>query len=325
MTWIDNATVAHLRDVAEWPDPGERYEVRSRLGRGGMGVVYQAFDRVLRRDVAIKVLDDLPRAADAERLMREARILAQLEHPGIVPVHDAGTVPDGRVFYVMKLVRGERLDAAVQTRSLIERLELFLRICDAVAFAHARGIVHRDLKPANIMLGTFGEVLVMDFGLASAGAFGPHESGTTEVVPSESGRVEVGTTKSVASKRWDGEISGTPGYMAPEQQRGATDVDHRADIYALGIILQALITEPAPKPLVAIADRARATEVSARYVSVRDLARDVVRFREGEPVTAYTESVFERVGRVYRRYQLPLLLVLAYIVMRMMLLAWRGV
>ena len=305
MTWIGNATVAHLRDVAEWPDFGERYEVRARLGRGGMGVVYQAFDRLLQREIAVKVLDDLVRAADAERLLAEARILGRLEHPGIVPVHDAGRVADGRVFYVMKLVRGERLDAAVQTRSLLERLELFLRICDAVSFAHARGIVHRDLKPANIMLGAFGEVLVMDFGLATAVSNAPCGGG----VPSDT----------------RGEISGTPGYMAPEQQRGAADIDHRADVYALGVILQALITEPTPKPLLAIANRARAVEVSARYASVRDLARDVVRFRDGDPVTAYIESPFERLGRVYRRYQLPILLVLAYILMRMLLLAWRGV
>jgi serine/threonine protein kinase len=286
---LGDATLAHLRDVAEWPDLGERYEVSGRLGRGGMGVVYVARDRVLDRDVAVKVLDDLHRRADAPRLAREAQILGRLEHPGIVPVHDAGTLADGRVFYVMKLVRGERLDAAVPSRSLNERLDLFLRICDAVSFAHAQGIVHRDLKPDNVMLGSFGEVLVMDWGLSA-----------------------------------DGVTGGTPGYMAPEHALGAP-ADERADVYALGVILRGLITPPAPKPLSAIAARASAERPDARYHSVQQLAQDVVRFRDGESVTAYRETLLERAERVYRRYQLPILLVLAYIVMRVLLLSWRGV
>ncbi len=183
-----------------------------------MGVVYAARDRTLEREVAVKVLDDTRHAhAGVDRLLAEARILGRLEHPGIVPVHDAGFLPDGRVFYVMKLVRGERLDAALHTRSLNERLELFLRICDAVSFAHAHGVVHRDLKPQNIMLGPFGEVLVMDWGVAI--------------------RVDE-LTERIA-------IAGTPGYMPPEQERDAS-VDVRADIYALGIILEAMLPQPAP-------------------------------------------------------------------------------
>ena len=187
--WLGNGTLSHLRDVADWPDLGERYEVTRRIDRGGMGVVYEARDRVLDRDVAIKVLDDGARHGVAERRLEEARILGRLEHPGIVPVHDAGVLSDGRVFYVMKLVRGETLDAAFGRRSLNERLEVFLRICDAVSFAHAHGVVHRDLKPQNIMLGAFGEVLVMDWGVATRADGGP--------LP--------------------GAIAGTPGYMAPEQ------------------------------------------------------------------------------------------------------------
>ena len=295
--WLDNQTLAHLRNVADWPDLGSRYEVKSRLGQGGMAVVYAAYDRVLNRDVAIKVLDDLRHAAQTERLRREAQILAQLEHPGIVPVHDAGTLPDGRVYYVMKLVRGEPLDAAARLRSLNDRLDLFLRICDAVSFAHARGIVHRDLKPDNIMLGAFGEVLVMDWGVAS---MADTAAGT-------------------------GEILGTPGYMSPEQQRGTQGVDHRADVYALGVILHSLITKPAPRSLEAIAARASAPAASDRYESVATLADDVLRFRDGDPVSAYRESVLERVARVYRRYQLPILLVLAYVIMRVVLLIWRGI
>jgi serine/threonine protein kinase len=219
--WLGDAAIAHLRDVAEWPDVGERYELTRRLGRGGMGTVYAARDRVLDREVAIKVLDDVSSAADAAHLLAEARILGRLEHPGIVPVHDAGTLADGRVFCVMKLVRGDRLDAALVSRTLSERLDLFLRICDAVSFAHAHGIVHRDLKPQNVMLGPFGDVLVMDWGAAK--------------VPGGAADAAV--------------VVGTPGYMAPEQEHDARSADARADIYALGVILEAMLPEPAPKAL----------------------------------------------------------------------------
>jgi predicted Ser/Thr protein kinase len=300
--WLADGTLSHLRDVAEWPDLGERYEVHGRLGRGGMGVVYIAHDRILERDVAVKVLDDLPRSADAARLLREARILGSLEHPGIVPVHDAGMLADGRVYYVMKLVRGERLDVAIRTRTMGERLDLFLRICEAVSFAHAQGIVHRDLKPQNIMLGAFGEVLVMDWGVAKS---------------AES------TTRALSDHAPEAaEIIGTPGYMAPEQERDAREADQRADVYALGVILDSLVSAPAPKPIAAIARRARAVDVEQRYDSVPALARDVMRFREGQPVSAYRETVLERLGRLYRRHKLPITLVLVYMLVRVILLLW---
>ena len=202
--WLADRTLAHLRDVADWPDLGERYEVTGRLGRGGMGAVYAAYDRSLDRDVAVKVLD----AADCEegaaaRLMNEATILARLEHPGSVPVHDAGTLRGGRVFYVMKLVRGACLrdEIATATHSTPQRLDTFLRVCEAVSFAHSHGIVHCDLKPENIMLGPFGEVLVMDWGVA----------------------VSLG-----AARRSESVVVGTPGFMAPEQEKGDTAIDRAA-------------------------------------------------------------------------------------------------
>ncbi len=292
--WLGDAAVAHLRDVAEWPDTGERYEITRRLGRGGMGIVYAAQDRVLHREVAIKVLDELGSHAATAQLLAEARILGRLEHPGIVPVHDAGTLADGRVFYVMKLVRGNQLDAAIASRTLNERLDLFRRICEAVSFAHAHGIVHRDLKPENVMLGPFGEVLVMDWGVAKVAGAAPDEEA----------------------------VVGTPGYMAPEQERDAGSVDARADIYALGVVLEAMLPDPAPKPLVAIAKQARAAQVEQRYESVQGLVRDVSRFREGAPVAAYHESPLERLARVYRRHRVPITLVLVYMVVRVILLLW---
>jgi eukaryotic-like serine/threonine-protein kinase len=298
MMWLANKTLEHLRDVAEWPDLGERYEVNRRLGRGGMGVVYAARDRVLDRDVAVKVLDAPdPGGELSRRLQEEARILARLEHPGIVPVHDAGTLADGRTFYVMKLVRGNRIDAGLETEaSLAERLELFLRICDAVSFAHAHGIVHRDLKPANVMRGSYGEVLVMDWGVAKVLG---HETSVDEPVV------------------------GTEGFMAPEQARGAGGcVDGRTDVYALGVILDGMLARPAPKPLAAISTRAQAASIEGRYPSVAALAADVAQFRDGQPVSAYRESILERLARVYRRHRLPILLVVAYMLMRVILLIW---
>jgi serine/threonine protein kinase len=297
--WLADQTIEHLRDVAEWPDVGPRYEIKGRLGRGGMGVVYSALDRSLEREVAVKVIDDVGRSNDpTASLLREATILARLEHPGIVPVHDAGTLADGRVFYVMKRVRGARLEQALAAReSLGERLDVFLKICETVSFAHARGIVHRDLKPENVMVGAFGEVLVMDWGVA-----------TSLDTPGGEERV----------------VAGTPGFMSPEQESTGA-ADQRADIFALGAMLAAILPSPLPKPLKAIVDCARAGDPGARYGSVEALAKDIVRFREGAPVSAHRETIPERLARTYRRYRVPILLVFAYMAMRAIMLMWLGV
>src|SRR6266852_7009801 len=169
MKFLSDKALERLRENANTPDlAGTRYSLLERVARGGMGVVYAAQDEKLGRRVALKVLDVVDRKGElARRLIREAQVLAQLEHPGIVPVHDVGTLEDGRVFYTMKFVEGQRLDKHIEAvESVPDRLRLFLRICDAVAFAHARGVLHRDLKPANIMAGPFGEILVLDWGLA---------------------------------------------------------------------------------------------------------------------------------------------------------------
>ena len=156
---LSDSVLDHLRHVAALPDlTGTRYELESEIGRGGMGVVYAARDRELDRRVALKVLD--------VALPGEARLIARLEHPGIVPVYEAGTLPDGRPFYAMKLVSGARLDHYVAGQpSLAERLRVIRRVGEALAFAHARGVPHRDLKPQNVMVGQFGEVYVMDWGV----------------------------------------------------------------------------------------------------------------------------------------------------------------
>ena len=165
-----SAEIQRLRQVARQPDfPTSRYSVERELAHGGVGTVYLAFDAQLARRVAIKVVHP---GDDPQRLLTEARTLAQLEHPGIVPVHDAGELADGRLYFVMKYVEGQRLDSYAAQASLGERLRAFARLVEAIAFAHSRGIPHRDLKPHNVMVGRFGEVLVLDWGQPGVGTPG---------------------------------------------------------------------------------------------------------------------------------------------------------
>ncbi|MGD0869856.1 MAG: serine/threonine-protein kinase [Bryobacteraceae bacterium] len=156
---VSDSLLEHLRHVAALPDlTGTRYQLESEIGRGGMGVVYRARDRQLGRRVALKILD--------AALAGEAQIIAGLEHPAIVPIYEAGTLPDDRVFYAMKLVTGAPLDQYVAgSPPLAERLRVIRRVGEALAFAHTRGAIHRDLKPQNVMVGEFGEVYVMDWGV----------------------------------------------------------------------------------------------------------------------------------------------------------------
>jgi serine/threonine-protein kinase len=306
MKSLSDAAVTRLREVVDRPDAGDRYAVQELLGRGGMGAVYRATDRLLRRDVALKVLPtELEYDGIAQRLEREARVLAALEHPGIVAIHDAGKLGDGRPFYVMRLVRGRRLDEQARTESLGERLRRFLAVCDAVSFAHSRGVIHRDLKPANVMIGEFGEVLVLDWGVAKRAAPSGPEPGPDSDP--------------------DGIAVGTPGFMAPEQSIAAADVDTRADIYALGAMLRELVGTGQARPLYAIAARATAANVNDRYPSVDSLAADVRAWLDRAPVSAYTESVLEKAIRFYRRNTALILLLLAYLVVRLFILWWRGV
>lgn len=156
---LNDRLVDHLRHVAALPDlSATRYQLAEEIGRGGMGVVYAALDSALDRRVALKVLDSA--------LAGEARLIARLEHPAIVPIYDAGVLPDGRPWYAMKLVSGTRLDRYLdQPHALPERLRILRRVAEAVAFAHSCGVLHRDLKPHNVMVGPFGEVYVMDWGV----------------------------------------------------------------------------------------------------------------------------------------------------------------
>jgi serine/threonine-protein kinase len=331
MNWLSDEAIARLQTASALPDlAGTRYRLIERVGSGGMGTVYLAEDSALGRRVALKILD-LPelRAELSARLLREAHILARLEHPGIVPVHDAGTLADGRVFYAMKFVKGKRLDALVRRMSSIpDRLRIFQRICEAVAFAHARGILHRDLKPENIMVGPFGEVLVMDWGVAKILREDPERSEHRASDGVETSRNVDTVTKPLKTEH--GTILGTRGYMAPEQARGEIEsLDERADTYSLGAILKFLTkasstieSGSAPKAVAAISQKAMAEEPASRYASVSDLAEDVARYLDGGPVSAYPENLFQKAARWATRYRVAIGLVAAYLVVRALLLLW---
>ena len=339
MRYLSDRALNRLRDGAELPDlAGTRYRLLGQIARGGMGVVYAAEDETLERRVALKVLEVPGSESElANRLLREARVLALLEHPGIVPVHDVGTLADGRVFYTMKFVEGQRLDQYIASVSSVpDRLRLFLRICEAVAFAHARGVLHRDIKPANVMVGPFGEVLVMDWGLAkilaAAKSPGPTSDADLTIFQPNAKPVSADNSTEVTKVTGHGTVMGTPGYMSPEQARGDVDsLDARSDIFSLGALLSFLLTSkpadgspaPAPRldrPLAAICAKATASSPAGRYDSVSDLALDVSRYLDGLAVAAHRESLFEKSFRFYRRYRFFILLILAYLVMRMFLL-----
>lgn len=241
----------------------ERYEIRERMARGGMGEVLRGRDTTLHREVVFKVM--LPKFRGqkeaTERFITEARVGGRLQHPGIVPVHDVGTFPDGRPFISMKLVHGRTLkelldeEAAPSADEHIEKrqrlLSVFGRICQAVAYAHAQGVIHRDLKPQNVMVGKFGEVQVMDWGLAKViaqpdakNASDPG-SETEQLVEADGGAHD--------THEWDkqvtraGDVMGTPAYMPPEQARGQHKLlDERVDVFALGAILCEILTGAPP-------------------------------------------------------------------------------
>jgi serine/threonine protein kinase len=313
---LSDATLARLAEVVEAPDlTGTRYELRGRVGRGGMGTVWRAFDRELGREVALKVMNGPdPRPGGEARLRTEAQVLARLEHPGLVPVHDLGTLADGRLFYAMKLVRGRRLDEhARDLHSSAARLRVFERICDAVAFAHAQGVIHRDLKPQNVMVGPFGEVLVLDWGVAKVLA-DPETAAAGPIPPSAHAVDEDAATLTAA-----GTVLGTPGYMAPEQARGEAAVGVAADVYALGALLSFLSGDAPPRALAAMVARARAPRPEDRYPTVAALQDDVSRFLSDLPVSAYAERPLEQARRLAAKYRTPIVLVLAYLVMRVLL------
>jgi tetratricopeptide (TPR) repeat protein/tRNA A-37 threonylcarbamoyl transferase component Bud32 len=224
------------------------YELRAEIGRGGMGVVYRARDVRMNRDVAVKLLQEhySPKSLAARRFLDEAEITGQLQHPGIPPVHQVGELPDGRPYLVMKLIKGRTLDAILADKSVGRGalIAVFEQICQAVANAHAKGVIHRDLKPSNVMVGAFGEVQVMDWGLAKCRTDTRAES-EEAVTASTFHDPRTDSDEDVQTRT--GSFLGTPAYMAPEQAIGAVDqIDERSDVFGLGAVLCVILTGHPP-------------------------------------------------------------------------------
>jgi tetratricopeptide (TPR) repeat protein len=241
-------------DPALPPAAGGRYQFLDEIARGGMGVVYRVTDTVLGREVAVKVLDNRFDAgsAAARRFVDEARVTGQLQHPSIPAVHDLGSLPDGRPFLAMKLVKGRTLDQDIKNRPdpAHDRgrfVAIFEQVCHAIGFAHEHQVLHRDLKPANVMVGGFGEVQVMDWGLAKVlTASGRAHPGRTDLEATVG--TEIRTTREQDSSCTQaGTMLGTPAYMPPEQAGGEIDrIDERADVFGLGAILAVILTGQPP-------------------------------------------------------------------------------
>jgi len=318
-----------LDDLRQQPDES-RYLAREEIGRGGMGRVIKVWDKDLRRSLAMKVLAER-RKNDARSLARfldEAMITGQLEHPGIVPVHELGLDSDGRVYFTMPFVRGEdlqrifdRVHAGDARWTSARALEVLLRVCEAVGYAHARGVVHRDLKPANIMVGPFGETYVMDWGLARILSNGAEpEADSARGVRSVRAEVDDGSDDSPFTTM-EGDVVGTPVYMAPEQAHGWIErVGPATDVYSIGAmlyhllggrrpflapgeadsteaVLRAVKSRPprplhalradVPPELEAICDKAMAREASDRYADTMELAADLRAYLDQRVVAAY--------------------------------------
>ena len=308
------------------------YKVLGNVGRGGMGIVYEALQSDLGRVVALKVIRSNKGSSSQDRFIAEARLAARLEHPGVVPVHELVMPTGAEPYYTMKLIRGQTLTEAVrhfhgepkspgETAIARQRLlGVFLSVCRTMEFAHARGVIHRDLKPANIVLGSYGETVILDWGLAKIlrDTEGSTSSDLKELLQ--------------ADETLQGSVLGTPAYMAPEQARGNIDqIDERSDIYALGAILYQILTNQPPfsgdtatvlelvistdpkrprgidptipPPLEAICLHALAKQPTSRYQTASVLGTDLERFLAGEPVSVYRESRITRVARWARRHR----------------------
>ncbi|HEV8114046.1 MAG TPA: bifunctional serine/threonine-protein kinase/formylglycine-generating enzyme family protein [Planctomycetota bacterium] len=325
--------------------PADRYERLQEIARGGMGRILLVRDRTMNRRLAMKVARGSSRAA-RERLVEEGRVTGELDHPGVVPVHDAGVDEAGQPFFTMRFVEGldlreiivkvhERRNAWTRARAL----EVLLKVCDTVAFAHSRGVVHRDLKAANIRVGSYGEVYVLDWGLAKAPKSQDHEgSGSPALVPDSASS---GLTR-------DGDVIGTPCTMSPEQAAGSPGaIGPRSDVYSVGAMLYELLCgrmpyvergeqvpasdvvarvlagPPAalhrldaelPGELVAICEKAMARDPSDRYADMREMAADLRAYLESRVVQAYRTGASARIAKWVARNRWLSVAILAAVV-----------
>jgi serine/threonine protein kinase/WD40 repeat protein len=315
-------TVPPTLSISVFDPPDKRFAETAELGRGGMGRVVEAIDRALGRSVAIKQsLASTP--ADLARFEREVRITAQLQHPSVIPILDVGRDDDGRPFYIMRKIEGDpladRVDAAATLRDRLALVSPLLGAIDAAAYAHAKRIIHRDIKPWNILLGPFGETLLIDWGIARQLDEETEDIATLATADTGTALTRLGVAQ------------GSPGFLAPEQARGEV-VDTRADVYSLGATLffvlagtppygrigadeaieRAAAGEPAelarvpegvPRELIAITNKAMATAASERYADAGELAADLRRFLAGQLVAAHEYTTRERIVRWLRRHR----------------------
>ena len=252
----DDATVGPADALTDAGPPvaPPGYELLEEVGRGGMGVVYRARELTLNRDIALKILRDRYPANStvARRFVEEAAITGQLQHPGIPPVHHVGTLPDGRPFLAMKLIRGSTLEDLLKERATPAEdrgrlLAVFEQVCHAVGYAHAHQVIHRDLKPANVMVGNYGEVQVMDWGLAKTLTAERPASRSSPTEVDETLGTEIRSVRDQDSHTQAGSVLGTPAFMPPEQAGGEIDrIDARSDVFGLGAMLSVILTGQPP-------------------------------------------------------------------------------
>ncbi len=318
-----------------------RYQILRPHAQGGLGLIYLAVDTELGRKVALKEIrpKHAARAVSRRRFVTEARITSRLEHPGIVPVHGMGRHPDGRPFYAMRFIDGENLATAIhrfhttgadfqgaEFRSLLRR---FIDVCETVAYAHSRGVLHRDLKPSNIMLGPFGETMVLDWGVAKAVDL-PEPPGLAESPPGHADETWMGQSLEERVETVTGNVVGTPAYMSPEQASGLTQtIGPWSDVYSLGVTLYVLLSDERPfygefdeiracvqardflRPrernprippaLEAVCLRAMALAPEDRYACAQQLGEEIERFLADEPVAALPDPWLIRLQRFARR------------------------
>jgi eukaryotic-like serine/threonine-protein kinase len=327
-----------------------KYETVGKLGQGGGGQVLKVLDRDLRREVAMKML--LPQHREGGgipedvllRFIKEAQATGQLEHPNIVPVHDLGVNGEGHIYFTLKYAQGDSLKDVIRGRrddlfnderrkfrdlfSPMQMVEVLIGICQGVAYAHSKGIIHRDLKPENVMMGRFGEVLVMDWGLAKALGKNALPMEQTDSV------ADLSSPDGEASQTMEGSIAGTPAYMSPEQAAGKiSELNERTDIYSLGAMLYEILSghppykgtsaldvvkqvltapppplssgtygfRPIPRELKSICDKAMQRDPGMRYASVQAMRDDLQNYLLQRPVSACPDTPMQKAVKFYRR------------------------